>query len=106
MKSKMKSKKRLSLTQKRSLVGLLFITPWLIGFITYYAKGLVETTIMAFSDVQKNEAGGFISTFNGIDNFKYAFLQDADFNQILVNSVVDMLIDVPLIIFFSLFLAI
>ena len=106
MKSKMKSKIRLSLTQKRSLVGLLFITPWLIGFITYYAKGLVETTIMAFSDVQKNEAGGFISTFNGIDNFKYAFLQDADFNQILVNSVVDMLIDVPLIIFFSLFLAI
>lgn len=106
MKSKMKSKKRLSLTQKRSVVGLLFILPWLIGFITYYGKGLVETVIMAFSDVQQNEAGGFTSTFNGIANFKYAFTEDGEFNQILVNSVFDILIDVPLIIFFSLFLAI
>jgi ABC-type sugar transport system permease subunit len=61
---------------------------------------------MAFSEVTKNDAGGFLKTFNGIENFKYAFLEDAEFNQILVTSVGDILIDVPLIIFFSLFLAI
>lgn len=102
----MKSKKKMSLSRKRSLVGLLFISPWIIGFFTYYATGLVQTVAMAFSDVQKNEAGGFVNTFNGIANFQYAFLKDGEFNQILVASVGDILIDVPLIIFFSLFLAI
>ena len=102
----MKLKKRLSLTQRRSMVGVLFILPWVIGFMTYYAKGLYDTVILAFSNVENSDTGGFITTLNGIENFKYAFLKDASFNQILVNSVVDILIDVPLIIFFSLFLAI
>lgn len=102
----MKLKKKMTLSQKRSIIGLVFISPWVIGFLTYYAKGLFETVVMAFSDVQQNEAGGFISTFNGIENFKYAFTRDPEFNQILVNSVFDILIDVPLIIFFSLFLAV
>ena len=102
----MKSKKKMTLSRKRSIAGLLFILPWIIGFITYYAKGLVETIVMAFSDVQPNESGGFLKIFNGIANFKYAFGEDPEFNQILVSSVGDILIDVPLIIFFSLFLAI
>jgi ABC-type sugar transport system permease subunit len=99
-------KKRMSLTQKKSLTGLIFIAPWIIGFITFYAKGIIETIIMAFSEVTQNETGGFNKTFNGIANFIYAFGEDKDFNQILVKSVGDILIDVPLIIFFSLFLAI
>ena len=102
----MKLKKKMTLSQKRSMLGFLFISPWIIGFLSYYAGGLVETVKMAFSDVQINEAGGFTSTFNGIANFDYAFTEDPEFNQILVNSVTDILIDVPLIIFFSLFLAI
>lgn len=96
----------MTLSQKRSMLGFLFISPWIIGFLSYYAGGLVETVKMAFSDVQINEAGGFTSTFNGIANFDYAFTKDPEFNQILVNSITDILIDVPLIIFFSLFLAI
>lgn len=99
-------KKRMSLTQKKSLTGLIFIAPWIIGFITFYAKGIIETIIMAFSEVTQNETGGFNKTFNGIANFIYAFGEDKDFNMILVQSVGDILIDVPLIIFFSLFLAI
>lgn len=102
----MKLKKKMTLSQKRSMLGFLFISPWIIGFLSYYAGGLVETVKMAFSDVQINEAGGFTSTFNGIANFDYAFTKDPEFNQILVNSITDILIDVPLIIFFSLFLAI
>lgn len=102
----MKSKKKLTLAKRRAITGLLFISPWLIGFITYYAKSIYQTVYMAFSDVTQNPAGGFTSKLNGIKNFKYAFLTDADFNQILVASVKDILIDVPLILFFSLFLAI
>lgn len=102
----MKKKKKLTLARRRAITGLLFISPWVIGFFTYYVRSLYQTVYMAFSDVTQAETGGFVSTLKGIDNFKYAFLVDADFNQILVTSVKDILIDVPLIIFFSLFLAI
>ena len=102
----MKLKKRITLSQKKSLTGFFFIAPWLIGFIAYYAKGLVESVIMSFSNVTQKESGGFNTEFNGLTNIIYAFKQDPDFNQILVSSIGDMLIDVPLIIFFSLFLAI
>ena len=102
----MKHKKKLTLARRRAITGLLFVSPWVVGFLTYYVRSLYETVYMAFSDVTQAETGGFVSTLKGIDNFKYAFMMDADFNQILVTSVKDILIDVPLILFFSLFLAI
>ena len=102
----MKQKKKVTLARRRAITGLLFISPWVVGFFTYYVRSLYQTVYMAFSDVTQAETGGFISTLRGIENFQYAFLVDADFNQILVTPVKDILIDVPLILFFSLFLAI
>ena len=102
----MKHKKKLSLNTKRAIHGILFISPWLIGFFVYYISSLVQTGIYAFSEVTKADNGGFETVFTGLDNIKYAFMKDAAFNQILVGSVKDIVIDVPLIIFFSLFLAI
>lgn len=102
----MKQKKKFTLARRRAITGLFFISPWVIGFFTYYVRSLYQTVYMAFSDVTQAETGGFVSTLKGIENFQYAFLVDADFNQILVTSVKDILIDVPLILFFSLFLAI
>ena len=90
----MKQKKKFTLARRRAITGLLFISPWVVGFLTYYVKSLYQTVYMAFSEVTQAETGGFVSTLQGIDNFKYAFLVDADFNQILVTSVKDILIDV------------
>lgn len=42
----------------------------------------------------------------GLDNFLYAFRAHATYKQVLTTSVGNMLIDVPLITFFSLFMAI
>ena len=102
----MKHRKILNLSRKRSITGLLFICPWLIGFLAFYLRSFIQTVIYALSKVESMDTGGFKTTFTGISNFKYAFLEDADFNQILVASLSGMLVDVPLIIFFSLFLAI
>ena len=88
----MKQKKKFTLARRRAITGLLFVSPWIIGFFTYYVKSLYQTVYMAFSDVTQAETGGFVSTLKGIDNFKYAFMVDADFNQILVTSVKDILL--------------
>lgn len=101
-----KSKKKMTLTQKRSLTGFLFILPWLIGFIWFYFKGIIEAIRFSVSELNMVDVGGFTLKFVGLSNYRYAFLEDATFNQILVKSLGDILIDVPLVIFFSLFVAI
>ena len=98
-------KKRLTLLQKRAVTGLCFIAPWLIGFIWFYVKSLVQSVQFSLCNLQMLDTGGYSLSFVGLDNFKYALFEDADFNQILVASLRDIVIDVPLIIFFSLFIA-
>ncbi len=104
--SEPKKKRRLSLLQKRSISGYLFILPWLIGFIVFYVRSLIMAGGFAFSKLTMDTAGGgYVTEFVGLDNFKYAFTVHPTFTQILTTSVGNMIIDVPLIIFFSLFMA-
>ena len=102
----MKKKKRLTLMQKRAITGFLFILPWLIGFIAFYVRSLIQTVQFSLSEVTMKAGGGFTTDFVGISNFDYVLTKDGEFNQVLVTSIIDICIDVPLVIFFSLFLAI
>lgn len=97
---------RLTLKQKRAVYGYLFILPWFVGFAVYYIKSLFLTVKFSLSKIDILETGGYAATFVGWENFKYALMEHATFNQILVNSIIDILIDIPFIIFFSLFMAI
>lgn len=98
-------KRHLTLAQKKSVAGLLFIAPWLIGFVIYYVRSLFLTFRFSLSEVNIAQTGGLNIVWSGLENFRYALLEHATFNQVFVNSLVDMLIDVPFIIFFSLFIA-
>ena len=101
-----KKKAKLSLLQKRMRTGYLFILPWFIGFVLFYVRSLIMTGQFAFSELTMNAGeGGYSLTFTGLDNFIYAFRAHATFKQVLTTSIGNMLVDVPLIIFFSLFMA-
>ena len=97
---------RLSMSRKRMIIGILFILPWLIGFIYFYVRTLFMTGQFSVSEISIASTGGYQLSFVGLENFLYAFRVDPDFKQILTTSLFDMVIDVPLIIFFSLFVAI
>ena len=97
---------RLSMSRKRMIVGLLFIMPWLIGFLYFYVRTLFMTGQFAVSQIRILPIGGYELAFTGLDNFIYAFRAHPDFKQILTTSLFDMIVDVPLIIFFSLFVAV
>lgn len=99
-------KQRLTLSQKRTVSGYLFILPWLIGFIAFYVRSLFMTAQFSLSELSMDVVnGGYTLTWVGLENYMYAFTAHGSFKQILTTSVADMLIDVPLIIFFSLFMA-
>lgn len=102
----MRKKKKLTLLQKRSLAGYLFILPWLVGFLVFYIRSLLMTGQFAFSNLTMDAVnGGYQLEAVGWENFRYAFRVHATFKQTLTTSLLDMIIDVPLITFFSLFMA-
>lgn len=96
----------MTLSQKRTISGYLFILPWLIGFLVFYLRSLFMTVEFSLSELTMDVVnGGYKLEFKGLENYIYAFTVHGSFKQILTTSVMDMLIDVPLIIFFSLFMA-
>lgn len=103
--TKTRQRKKRSLSQRQALKGFLFITPWLIGFLWFYARSLFMTLQFSFSEMIVNPGGGYTLDFVWLDNFIYAFRAHATYKQILTTSIGNMLVDVPLITFFSLFMA-
>lgn len=102
----MKKRKKLTLLQKRSLMGYLFILPWFVGFCIFYIRSLIMTGEFAFSDLTIDAInGGYTLTPVGWENWIYAFRVHGTFKQVLTTSILNMLVDVPLITFFSLFMA-
>src|SRR5690242_9666368 len=103
----MKRKKKLTLLQRRKMTGFLFILPWLVGFLIFYVRSIFMAGQFAFSELTMDAVnGGYKLTSVGLENLRYAFRVHGTFKQILTTSVLDMVIDVPLITFFSLFMAI
>ncbi|MCL2003011.1 MAG: sugar ABC transporter permease [Oscillospiraceae bacterium] len=97
--------KGMTLSRRRAITGLLFVSPFIFGFLVFYARSLYETILFAVSETSI-EGLGYTRSFTGLDNFVKAFTEHPRFNQFLVDSIISMVVDIPLIIFFSLFIAI
>jgi ABC-type sugar transport system permease subunit len=99
---------KLSLTMegKNAVSGYLFLLPFVIGFLSFMFFPLLESLRMVFSkvriDVVKN---GFNMEFSGLDNLTRVFLIDPEFNRLLTEEIWRMVLIVPAIIIFSLFIA-
>lgn len=104
-KEKTARKSRLTLVQRDALVGRGFVLPFYIGFFLFSLGPLIQTfRFMFYHSTVK--PGGFNMKWIGIDNFEHVFAKDASFIENLFGSVGDMIWQVPLILFISLFLAV
>jgi ABC-type sugar transport system permease subunit len=99
-------KRNLTLSGKRAITGWLFILPFALGFIAFIGVSLITTARMSLADVSAGGAGvGISMVWNDFANYINAFTAHPTFLQELTSSIGYMLIDVPLIIFFALFMA-
>lgn len=98
-------KKKMSLMTKRSITGYIFILPWFVGFVIFYLRSLIMTANFSLSEISVAVGGGYDSKFVGLQNYLYAFRAHGSFKQVLTTSIGNMLVDVPLITFFSLLMA-
>ena len=91
--------------QQKALWGIIFATPWILGFIFFFLVPLVDSLRYSFSSVVASSEGLNIK-FIGFDNFINALTVNTSFNRSLVEAIVNMLVNVPLIVIFSLFVAV
>ncbi|MCR8659636.1 carbohydrate ABC transporter permease [Paenibacillus endoradicis] len=95
---------KMSLYRKRSMLGFFFIGPWLFGIIFFYMSPLIQSIKFSFSKLQIQSEGYSLLPV-GFENFRSALFVEATFNRILTSSVWEMILSVPMILFFSLFSA-
>lgn len=105
------SVKKLKYGTSRKLNGLIFMLPWLIGFITFFAVPVKNTVLYSFNKVDVGAAGGIDLTFNGIQNYIDLFVSEVSttnqpIQRVFVTENVSIITNLPLIVIFSLFLAI
>ena len=84
--------------------GWLFILPWVIGTFYFFVLPMVKAAVFAFSDVTL-EDGQTLYEPVGFQNFVTLFTETPDFFPKLAESLGKMLYEVPVIVVFSILIA-
>jgi len=102
-----KSRFKLSLTQKKALSGWLFVLPFVIGILFIYGPIIFDSIAISLSDV-KLLPSGMQLTWNNFGNYAYLFAEDGDpyFSITIVDGIKDLILQIPAIVIFALFMAI
>ncbi len=101
---KKKKRRGLNLNRKRAMMGYLFVLPFIIGLITFFLVPLIQSFIFSINKLEVVE-GGYNLLPVGLSNYNRALRVHATYARDLVESVLYMLTNVPLIIIFSFFAA-
>ncbi|MBR6717073.1 MAG: sugar ABC transporter permease [Oscillospiraceae bacterium] len=105
---------KISYERRKSLYGYGFISVWLIGTVLWFLKPLAESLCYCFMDNKqlRPEVGGMqkawlpLSGWQWLENFRFAFAGDREFKRALVSVLQDTALTTPMILIFSLFIAV
>ena len=95
---------KISMKQKKALAGLGFVSPLVIGLLIIFIPSIVKALIFSVSNININSLGYTLENV-GVTHFKNALQDNPLFVQELVASIWNMVLNVPLIIAFSFFMA-
>ena len=101
-----RKKWRISMRKKEMFVGYMFILPCLIGLAFFFFPMLAQVVRYSFSEIYIPFGERYQLLPRGLDHFRNALFVHPTFVRVLTETIIDLLWNVPLIIFFSLFMAI
>src|SRR5690554_1109288 len=96
--------------KQKVIWGILFVTPVVLGLVFFFLPPLLRSIWWSFNTVNPDGSNLDVS-FNGLENYRYLFQEyviDGNniFNVSLLMFVQDLAINLPIIIIFSLFIAV
>lgn len=108
VKNSKRRRKIASLDQRKARAGWWFIMPFLIGIILVYFPIIFDSIRISFSELKMlNGAGAsFELNFVGLENYQKALFEDPSYYQTLVGGIRQLVLDIPAIVIFSLFMAV
>lgn len=96
-------------TQK-NIFGILFLSPWMIGCLLFFVIPIITAFWWSLNDMDTLQGGGYRFAFIGLKNYLDAFttamLGETTISEKLTVSVIDILLNLPTIVIFSLFIAV
>ncbi len=100
-----KKRRHMSYERKKQYVGLLFVLPWVIGLLYFFISPVIFSLINSFC--QMDVTSGFYQfTYKGFSYYKSVLFIDQSTIQQIVSSVGELFYNVPMILVFSLFIAV
>lgn len=96
-------KNKSALFERRARYGYIFIAPLILGVCLIFIPNLIETFLYSVSEV--DTANNFALHFSGFGFYKEAFRSDPEFVPLLADNLKNLVINVPIIVIYSLFIA-
>ncbi|MBR2987401.1 MAG: sugar ABC transporter permease [Clostridia bacterium] len=104
---KQRKRKVVSLDKKKARAGWIFVLPFVIGFVLIYLPMILQSVVSTFYDVSLiHQTPLYRIEPVGLKNYSTVLFEDTSFVQTLVSGMTQMIIDIPAIIIFSLFMAV
>ena len=100
-----KKKKIASLDKRKARIGWLFVLPFIIGFVFIYLPIIFNSIKFSFNHIIIQTSGGYKFEFVGFQNYSDAFMVDTGFKDTLLAGLGQLVVDIPAIVLFSLFIA-
>ncbi len=101
-----KKRSRQSLESKKAKAGWIFVLPFLLGFVLIYLPIIFDSIKYSFNEIKILVGGGYRLEFVGWKNYSDALLVDTSYVTTLVSGLRQLILDIPSIVIFSLFIAI
>ena len=103
---KKKRKKPASLDRKKARAGWFFVLPFVVIFLAVYVPIIINSITFSFNELEIQQMGGYELIYVGFDNYQEALFVDSGFVPALVSGMKQLILDIPAIVIFSLFMAI
>lgn len=106
-----KSKRPASLDKRKARAGWFFVAPFVIGFLLIYVPIIFDSIRYSFFELSTTidhatNQSRIVFTFVGWDNYYTALFDDPNFVKTLISGIQQLILEVPSIVIFSLFIAV
>lgn len=104
-----KKKSLNSYKKSKKIWSFIFLSPWIIGLLALFVIPMYRSLRFSFYQLTPTP-DGILSEFVGIGNYLYAFNEHvtsvSSFKVELINTTIDAFINIPVLLIFSLFIAV
>lgn len=104
MKTSVPKKNKMTLQKRRTLEGLMFVSPWIIGALLFFVYPLFVSLKLSVSDMVTLK--GFVMEWTGFKHYEKILFVDTTYVPKFIAAIKDTIINTPITLVFSLFIAI